>query len=61
MTALMGCCALSKFLLDKGAEVNVRSATGVTPLHCTAMRGFGEVVEIFPARGAQVNIRGSSR
>jgi len=47
-----------KFLISKGADVNVTSRnTGWTPLHVAADKGHLEVVKILVSAGANVNAK----
>ncbi|MCB1694260.1 MAG: sigma-70 family RNA polymerase sigma factor, partial [Pseudomonadales bacterium] len=46
-----------KRLLDRGADPNVFSASGNTPLHVAAMRGYAEVVSMLLAHGADPSIK----
>ena len=41
--------------LDTGADVNVKSDSGMTPLHHAAYRENNEVIELLIAKGASVN------
>ncbi|HET6472359.1 MAG TPA: sigma-70 family RNA polymerase sigma factor, partial [Pseudomonadales bacterium] len=43
-------------LLARGADPNVVAATGNTPLHVAAMRGFGAVAELLLAHGARADV-----
>lgn len=47
---------LVRFLLDKGADVNVHGNYHLGPLLWAAGRGFKEIVEMLIARGAKVNV-----
>jgi len=42
-----------KILLDKGADVNLKSTTGATALAFAQLRGNAQVVELLKAKGAQ--------
>jgi ankyrin repeat protein len=44
-------------LLDHGANINMRSNAGTTPLHKAVSKGHLGVVEILIARGADINAR----
>ncbi len=55
--ALQGRIKLLKTLLDHGADVNHRTATGTTPLHDAAIRGNVEAARILLESGADVNAR----
>ena len=49
---------IAKFLIKKGAEVNIRNKfASVTPLHWASMNGFDEMVDILIQNGANVNIK----
>lgn len=41
--------------IDEGANVNLRSPTGATPLHATALRGEVLLVRLLLDRGAHVD------
>ena len=41
--------------LDTGEDVNVKSDSGMTPLHHAAYRENNEVIELLIAKGASVN------
>ena len=55
--ALQGRIKLLKTLLEHGADVNHRTATGTTPLHDAAIRGNVEAARILLENGADVNAR----
>jgi ankyrin repeat protein len=42
-------------LLAKGADVNLRSALGLTPLHVASARGYTHVMEVLLAKGADIS------
>jgi len=49
---------IAKFLIEKGAEVNIRNKfASVTPLHWASMNGFDEMVNILIKSGADVSIK----
>jgi len=49
---------LIEYLLNKGADVNVSSSNGKTPLHYSLRRGMPlEIVELLVSKGASVNVR----
>ncbi len=43
---------LVEMLVERGADVNARGASGVTPLHLAASRGDGELCEMLISKGA---------
>jgi ankyrin repeat protein len=43
--------------LDKGADVNAKNESGVTPLLWAAWKGHKDVVELLIAEGADVNAK----
>ena len=43
--------------LDKGADVNAKNESGVTPLLWAAWKGHKEVAELLIANGADVNAK----
>ena len=45
---------MAEFLLDAGADPNVRNEDGMTPLHLAA---YSEMVEILVSHGADINAR----
>lgn len=59
LTAFFGHVALATALLDRGADVNVRSTNGLknAPLHAAAAGGHTEVVALLLDRGADANAR----
>uniref|UniRef100_A0A1B6M3V3 Ankyrin repeat domain-containing protein 54 n=1 Tax=Graphocephala atropunctata TaxID=36148 RepID=A0A1B6M3V3_9HEMI len=44
-----------ELLLDRGANINQRNATGDTPLHCAVWKRRSTIFEKLIARGADVN------
>jgi uncharacterized protein len=42
-----------KFLLDKGADVNVQTQDGRTAMKLAQERGYKEIVELLKAHGAK--------
>ncbi|XP_069672147.1 ankyrin-1-like [Periplaneta americana] len=57
----LGCadrgCDYAKLLLQKGADINVQDRDGLTPLHCTAFKGYFEMASLLLERGADPNLR----
>ncbi|CAF0967227.1 unnamed protein product [Rotaria sordida] len=45
-----------KFLIEKGAQVNIQNHCGVSPLHLCAKSGNQELVQVLIQAGANVNI-----
>jgi hypothetical protein len=49
---------IAKYLIEKGAKVNIRNKfASVTPLHWASMNGFDEMVNILIKSGADVSIK----
>lgn len=48
---------IAKFLVSKGANVNIRDDEGFTPLHLAAITGHVEVARLLVSNGANVNAR----
>jgi len=46
-----------KFLLDRGAGINVKSDGGWTALKIASERGYSDIVKLLLDRGADVNVR----
>eukprot|EP00499_Haloplacidia_sp_CaronLabIsolate_P000545 CAMPEP_0196797204 /NCGR_PEP_ID=MMETSP1104-20130614/38523_1 /TAXON_ID=33652 /ORGANISM="Cafeteria sp., Strain Caron Lab Isolate" /LENGTH=577 /DNA_ID=CAMNT_0042167609 /DNA_START=59 /DNA_END=1789 /DNA_ORIENTATION=- len=46
--------AVSKSLLDRGADPNVRGAAGETPLHWACLKGHLELARLLVSRGADI-------
>jgi ankyrin repeat protein len=57
MAAANGRTEVAKLLLSKGADINVRTDEGDTPLHDAASRGHAGMVELLLSRKADVNAR----
>ena len=57
VTAASGHEALGKFLLEHGAQPNVKDRFGMTPLHMAAQSGQLALVKELLARGADLNAR----
>ena len=58
-TAFDGDLAGVQAELDKGADVNAKNESGVTPLLWAAWKGHKEVAELLIANGADVNTKES--
>lgn len=52
-----GMLALTRVLLDRGANPNARDSTGATPLHWAAVMDQGDLVKLLIDKGAEVNAR----
>ncbi|XP_069672142.1 ankyrin-1-like isoform X2 [Periplaneta americana] len=50
-------CNYARLLLQKGADVNAKDRDGLTPLHCTAFKGYFEMASLLLERGADPNLR----
>lgn len=48
---------VAAFLIEKGANVNTRNITGITPLHTAAGRGHVEMVKLLLNNKADINAR----
>lgn len=62
--AYRGHADIAKFLLDRGADINVSNNPGLTPLHYAAMNYFSrysslDIVVMLIDKGADVNAKGS--
>ncbi len=49
-----------KFLLDKGADVNVKAGMGFTALTFASFNGHIDIVKILLSKGADVNVEGTA-
>ena len=61
--ALLNDTEIAKFLIEKGADVNMKSRDGSTPLHSAAFLGRTEIAELLIQKGADVsskNYRGET-
>lgn len=47
-----------KFLIERGADVNIHSKNGSTPLHVAVEQDFTEIVKLLIDAGADVNAKG---
>ena len=57
MATLTGEVETAKFLIGKGANVNVQHKDGGTPLHGAAFLGQVEIVKLLLENKAEVNVR----
>jgi ankyrin repeat protein len=59
--ALCGREEIARYLIEKGANVNARNKTGLTPLHFAADQSYPEpsIVRMLLERGADVEARDS--
>jgi ankyrin repeat protein len=48
-----------KFLVFKGADVNMKTNYGGTPLHCAPVIGNVEVAKFLVSKGADINMKDS--
>lgn len=55
--ALKGHLEIARFLLDAGADINIRKDTGSTALMCAAFFGHAEVVRLLLEKGADKALR----
>ena len=60
MSAHLGHADLLELLLDRGAEVNMQSNSGISALMIACFVGNTEMVELLLHHGAQVNMRDSA-
>ena len=58
--ALMGHTDVMTYLIEKGADINVRKGDGNTPLHAAAFLGRADAVELLLKHGVDVNVRNST-
>ena len=47
----------AKFLIEKGADVNLKSKNGWTALHAAAFKGPAEIVKLLIEKGADANTK----
>lgn len=52
---MMGNIENASYLIDKGAELNIRSVWGATPLHLAASRNGIEAAKLLLKKGANLN------
>jgi ankyrin repeat protein len=57
ISSLNGDALTAKFLLEHGANPNLRNKAGSSPLHDAALKGTREVIELLIAHGAELNAR----
>ena len=50
-----GDAAITKFLLEHGADANLPSRSGTTPLHDAALHGDAEAIGLLLAHGARID------
>ncbi len=55
--ALMGHTKVMTYLIEKGADINVRKEDGNTPLHAAAFLGHADAVELLLKNGVNINVR----
>jgi ankyrin repeat protein len=60
-----GYADIAKYLLDKGADISVKNAPGLTPLHYAAMNYFSrysnlDIVVMLIEKGADINAKGTN-
>ena len=53
--ALLDDMEIAKFLIEKGADINMKNRDGSTPLHSAAFLGRTEIAELLIQKGADVN------
>ena len=53
--ALLDDMEIAKFLIEKGADINMKNRDGSTPLHSAAFLGCAEIAELLIQNGADVN------
>lgn len=58
--SLDGNVAVAKLLIDRGANVNARSASAYTPLHNAARGGHREIIKLLLSKGASIDARSRS-
>jgi ankyrin repeat protein len=56
MASNWGFTAVAAYLLDKGANVNIQDASGLTPLHCAVMGGRLDTVQVLLASGCSLDL-----
>jgi ankyrin repeat protein len=57
ISCLNGDAATARFLLEHGANPNLRNKAGSTPLHDAALKGTREVIELLLGHAAEINAR----
>ncbi len=61
IAVLEGHVAITEFLIQKGVDLEARTAKGLTPLHCAAMAGQLEVAKLLLYRGADRGKKDASK
>src|SRR5438045_8256208 len=56
----LGCEAIVKLVLSKGADINAADSSGQTPLYSAAWHRHTEIVQLLLSKGADINAADSS-
>lgn len=59
-TCLSNNTELATFVIERGADVNIRKNSGQTPLYATCYKSNTELATFLIERGADVNIAGNN-